>query len=339
MRDESTSGASMSSTSLAPRLPSILIVCPALAEARNGNWHTAARWARMLRGHCRIGVLPEWRGEPCDALIALHARRSAASLEAFAGARPRRPAILVLTGTDLYHDIRVDAAARRSLELAQRLVVLQDQGPLELAPGLRRKCHVIYQSAPSLVPAAVPTRGLRVVSVGHLRDVKDPLTFMRAARRLRERADIRFDQVGAALEADLERAARQTAADCARYRWLGSLPHGATRQRIRRAQVLVSTSRMEGGAQVILEAARSATAVIASRIPGNVGMLGAGHAGWFETGDDAHLARLVERARDDAGFLAALRAQTVARAPLFEPAEERRRLVELVESTLEAPLP
>ena len=36
---------------------------------------------------------------------------------------------------------------------------------------------------------------------------------------------------------------------------------------------------MEGGAQVILEAACSGTAVLASRIPGHVGMLGAGSCG------------------------------------------------------------
>jgi glycosyltransferase involved in cell wall biosynthesis len=94
---------------------------------------------------------------------------------------------------------------------------------------------------------------------------------------------------------------------------------------------------MEGGAHVILEAAQSGTAVVASDIPGNRGMLGAGHAGYFELGDDAQLARLIARARDDAGFLATLRAQTVARAVLFEPAEEQRRLVNLIFTALETP--
>ena len=91
---------------------------------------------------------------------------------------------------------------------------------------------------------------------------------------------------------------------------------------------------MEGGAQVILEAARSGTAVLASRIPGNLGMLGADPAGGFDLGDDAGLARLIERACDDRLFLARLRAETVARAPLFEPAEEERRLVELIHGVL-----
>jgi len=316
--------------------PLVQIVSPALADANNGNWHTAWRWSRMLQKHCRTGIAREWRGQPCDALIALHARRSAASIDAFARTHPQRALIVVLTGTDLYRDIRSDALAQRSLQQATHLVVLQDQGVAELPPALRAKCVVIYQSAPRLRPVAPPKRVLRVVSVGHLRDEKDPLTFMRAAQRLCERTDIRFEHIGGALDAALGAAARHTQADCPYYHWLGALPRAATRQHIRRAQVLVSTSRMEGGAHVILEAAQSATAVIASDIPGNRGMLGPAHAGYFELGDDAHLARLIARARDDAEFLATLRAQTLARADLFEPAEEQRRLVNLIRTALES---
>ncbi len=293
----------------------------------------------MLRKHCRIDIAQRWLDEPCELLIALHARRSAPSIAAWSKAHPDRPLLVVLTGTDLYRDIRTDAAAQRSLHLATHLVVLQDRGLLELEPALRRKCTVIYQSAPRLAAAAPPKRVLRIVSVGHLRDEKDPVTFMRAAARLRHRSDIRFAQIGAALEPSLEAAARRTQAEYPNYRWLGALERAATRQQIRNAHLLVNTSRMEGGAQVILEAARSSTAVIASRIPGNCGMLGRRHAGWFEVGDDAHLARLIERAADDRRFLARLRAQTVARAPLFEPAEEEKRLLRLIRSGLKSRLP
>ena len=92
-----------------------------------------------------------------------------------------RPLVVVLTGTDLYRDIRVDASAQRSLQQATHLVVLQEQGLLELEPALRAKCSVIYQSAPKLAAVDPPRRVLRVVNVGHLRDEKDPETFMRAA--------------------------------------------------------------------------------------------------------------------------------------------------------------
>ena len=317
--------------------PQVLIVSPALAQANNGNWHTAWRWSRMLQVHCRTGISDAWRGEPCDALIALHARRSATSIDAFARAFPHKALVVVLTGTDLYRDIRSDPSAQRSLQQATHLVVLQDQGVDELQPALRGKCSVIYQSAPRLRPVPPPKRVLHVVTVGHMRDEKDPATYLRAARRLRERHDIHFTHIGDALDPELGAAAQRTQADCPHYRWLGGQPRAATRQHIRRAQLLVSTSRMEGGAHVILEAAQSSTAVVASNIPGNVGMLGAGHAGYFELGDDAALAKVIARARDQPTFLAALRAQTTARAPLFEPAEEQRRLVQLITTALETP--
>lgn len=312
---------------------------PAYSSANNGNWHTAARWKHLLGRHCRIGIVAAWDGEACDLLIALHARRSAPSIQAYAAQSPDRPIVVVLTGTDLYRDLPDDPAAQRSLRLASHLVVLQDAAPGMLSAADRAKCHVIYQSAPALRPAPTPLRRLRIASVGHLRDEKDPSTFMRAAARLGARADLRFEHIGAALDPDLHDEALRTAATCPTYRWLGNLPRAQARQHIRRAHLLVNTSRMEGGAQVIVEAARSGTAVLASRVDGNVGMLGAHYPGFFAVGDDVHLACLVERAGDDAAFLAQLRAQTLARATLFDPPEERQRLLALVYSALRRPVP
>lgn len=291
----------------------------------------------MLQRHCCTAISDRFEGQACDLVIALHARRSAASIAEFAQRRPGRPLIVVLTGTDLYRDIDHDPQAQQSLRLATQLVVLQDQAPQALHASLRHKCSVIYQSAPRLQPLPPLRRVLRVIQVGHLRDEKDPLTFMRAALRLRHRSDIHWQQIGEALDPAWASAAQRTVAGCPPYRWRGGLPRAAARQQIRHAQLLVNSSRMEGGAQVVLEAAQSGTAVVASRIAGNVGMLGADHAGYFDLGDDAGLARLVERARDEPAFLEQLRDQTQARAPLFEPAVERNRLIELVMNALENP--
>jgi len=74
--------------------------------------------------------------------------------------------------------------------------------------------------------------------------------------------------------------------------------------------------------------------VLASRIAGNVGMLGPAYAGYFAVGDDGALAELIARARDDTGFLDHLQAQTAARAPLFDAGEERRRLLHLLHIAL-----
>ena len=46
-----------------------------------------------------------------DLLIALHARKSAASIEAFRRAHPAARIVLVMTGTDLYRDLPADPAA------------------------------------------------------------------------------------------------------------------------------------------------------------------------------------------------------------------------------------
>ena len=60
--------------------------------------------------------------------------------------------------------------------------------------------------------------------------------------------------------------------------------------------------------------------VLASRIDGNVGLLGDDYDGYFAVGDAAALAALMRRFRADAAFAAHLRAQCAAREPLFRPA-------------------
>jgi putative glycosyltransferase (TIGR04348 family) len=318
--------------------PRVIIVTPALASANNGNWQTAWRWARLIGGQYRTTIVKDWRGadtEDTVAMLALHARRSADSIQAWAQAHPGRGLAVVLTGTDLYRDIQSDAAAQRSLALAQRLVVLQELGAQALAHGYRGKTRVVYQSTTTRQPLAKSSRHLRAVMVGHLREEKSPQTLWAAARLLAARPDIRIDHIGAALDPALGEQARQTAAACPNYRWLGALDHEATRRRIQRADLLLHCSRMEGGAHVLMEAIRSGTPVLASRIDGNVGMLGADYAGYFPWGDAQALANLLLRCRDDAhgaaSIFSRLQAQCRLRAPLFEPAAERTALLALLQ--------
>ncbi|WUR15220.1 selenoneine biosynthesis selenosugar synthase SenB [[Empedobacter] haloabium] len=315
--------------------PHVCIVSPALAAANNGNWQTAARWARFLRARCRVTVVQQWRPDPArpapDLLIALHARRSADSLAAFHVAHPGRPTVLVLTGTDLYRDIHTDDAAQASLRQATRLVLLQDAGLAELPPALRANAHVIYQSARSLQPWKAPRRHADIAMIGHLRDEKDPLTFMRAAA-LVQAPRARLLHIGGALDAALGEQAVATQAQTSRYRWLGALPRAQARQRLRRCHAMAICSRMEGGANVIIEAVTSGVPVLASDISGNRGMLGDDYAGYFRAGDAAALARLIDRSILDAAFYATLRAQCAARAPLFAPATEQAALLDLVDN-------
>ena len=123
------------------------IVTPAPPRSRKGNRITALRWGRFLRdlGH-KVRILESWSSGRPDLLIALHARRSHASLRNFLKSHPDRPAILALTGTDVYSDIHTDARAQESLDLADRYITLQTEAVKELPVELRYRAHVIHQS-------------------------------------------------------------------------------------------------------------------------------------------------------------------------------------------------
>ena len=312
----------------------IVLVTPALKAANNGNWQTARRWARFLAADYRVRLTDTWQHGDEALMIALHARRSAAAIGAWRAAQPKRPLVVVLTGTDLYRDIAEDAAAQQSLQLADRLVVLNELGIEALPAQMRAKAVVCLQSSPTRRSLPKTTQRLRALMVGHLREEKSPQTYFEAARQLALRHDIVLDHIGAALDPALGAQASALALRCPNYRWLGALPHAATRRRIQAAHVLVHASRIEGGAQVLIEAISSGTPVLASRIAGNLGLLGADYAGCFDWGDAAALARLLQRARDDAAMLAALQAQCARRAPLFHPDHERSSLLSLLSTLL-----
>ena len=324
--------------------PRVLIISPAVANANNGNWQTARRWSRMLRPAFHITVAQAWNGEPFDVMLALHARRSADSIAAWAQAQGvtanARGLGVVLTGTDLYRDIQTDAMAQASLRFAKHLVVLQECGPDALPHTLRLKTRVIFQSAGSRKPVQKTRQHLRAVMVGHLRDEKSPQTLFEAARILKDSPDILIDHIGESLDASLGSQARATAAACPGYRWLGGLSHETTRRHIQRAHLLVHTSRMEGGAHVIMEAVCSGTPVLASRIAGNVGMLGEDYPGYFAHGDAQGLADLLVRCREDQTapdpdtLYAKLEDRCARRVPLFAPETERAALTRLVHDLL-----
>lgn len=315
----------------------ICIVSPALAQANNGNWQTARRWAQFLRTRYQADIASDWADQPAPSLlIALHARRSAQPLARFCAAYPGRPSILVLTGTDLYRDIHSDADAQASLERATALVLLQPAGLSELPPHLRAKAHVIYQSAPALQPPARPATPQHhvIMMVGHLREEKDPRTFMLAASHVTARS-ARLLHIGGVLDPALGDAA--TAANAAwpgRYQWLGPLPHADTRQRLKHAHAMAICSRMEGGANVIIEAVTSGVPVLASDISGNRGMLGDDYLGYFPLGDAQALATLVDKSINVPGWYAQLQEQCTRRAQLFTPQAEQAALLDLVDNLL-----
>jgi putative glycosyltransferase (TIGR04348 family) len=315
----------------------IALITPALHDANNGNWQTAQRWAAMLGEIHAVDMAKSWDALPAalgayDAMIALHARRSAASVAAFAEQCPKKILIVVLTGTDLYRDIANDVSAQASLQLASKLVVLQEQGIQDLPEALRYKAVTVFQSSPQKPHGAHEGETLEVCVVGHLRAEKSPETVFAVAAQLAAlNAPIRISHVGKALDEAFAAQAQKTQAFCSQhYQWLGGLDHAESLAVIARSDVLLHTSAMEGGALAIIEAVQSGTAVIASRVAGHIGLLGSDYLGFFDWGDTAGAAALLQRFGSDVVFNTKLRAQCEARSELFAPDTERRCLLNLL---------
>ena len=314
----------------------ILIVTPAKPGSRHGNRNTATRWARLLRasGHAVTIVVDATEAIGThDLMIALHARRSAASIELWKS-NSQRPLILALTGTDLYRDIRTDPAAQRSMDLADAMIVLQAEGLNELKPALRAKTQVVHQSVHAVKRVDPPITYCLITVIGHLRDEKDPLRAAYALRHLQSQSRIRVVQLGGPLDDALAREARQIAAQDSRYRWLGELAHGDAMRWLARSHAMVISSRMEGGAHVVSEAIACGVPVLASRIPGNVGLLGPDYPGYF-TVEDAHgLARLMLRLESEKRFQLTLERAIARRRHLVDADAERSALDRLARAVM-----
>jgi putative glycosyltransferase (TIGR04348 family) len=319
--------------------PSVVIVSPALANANNGNWRTAKRYRQLLKAHFQVRLVSEWNGTKSDdVLIALHARRSFRSIASWHAVHGAKGLVVVLTGTDLYRDIQHDSQAQQSLEFANRLVVLQSMGLDELSARFKAKTSVLLQSTIPRVTLPKTRRCIRVVMVGHLRGEKSPRTLFEAAALLAEQLDIHIQHIGAEHDQVLASMAHQTAALYPNYQFTGALNYPETRRQIQRSHVLVHTSCMEGGAHVIMESVCSGVPVIASRIPGNMGMLGEDYTGLFPVGDAKALAEMLIRFRHDAEFEELLKKQCALRAPLFSAEHERKGLLTIVQSVISASL-
>jgi len=289
----------------------IALITPYGREHRNGNWHTAARWAHFL-------------------MLALHARRSFASIRAFAERFPTRPLLLTLTGTDLYRDIHEDRDAQQALELAHRIIVLQERGLDELAPHLAAKTRVIYQSSPDIARKPSPPHSFEVLVIGHLRAEKDPFRAALATAYLPEHSRIQVTHLGSALSEDMAETAAMAQGKLPRWHWLGEVPHKTVLKHLSRAHLMVISSVMEGGANVICEALAADVPVLASHMSGNIGMLGEDYPGYFPVGDERRLAKLLSLAETDPAFYANLLSHARQRRGLMRPEQEASRLRQAV---------
>jgi len=301
----------------------IALVTPAATGSRSGNRHTALRWATFLReaGHV-VSVSRQWIPDAAtDLMLALHARRSHASIQAFATMHPRRPLLVALTGTDVYRDIHDSPEARESLQLASRLLVLQPEARKELPAALRRRVRVVIQSSSTRLRQQPVKRGFRLSVIGHMREEKDPLRAYEALDHVPADLEVEVLQIGTALDPSFERPSKP------RYRRVGGVSHARALAYLASSHAMVISSRMEGGANVVSEAIRIGVPVLASRIPGNVGLLGRGYGAYFDCGDERALARLMVRAAADTEYYRSLKRSISKLRPTVAPRAEARNLL------------
>jgi putative glycosyltransferase (TIGR04348 family) len=298
----------------------VSLVTPAGPGTRNGNRHTALRWAAFLRaaGH-KVAVSTEDLASGADLMLALHARRSHASIKRFSG-----PLVVALTGTDVYRDIHDSAEARESLELAHRLIVLQPEAAREVPARFRGKVSVVVQSSSTRLRHRPVAKPFRVCVIGHLRAEKDPLRTLAALERVS--LPMQVIHLGAALDPALVPRTSDP-----RYRWLGGVPHARALKWLASSHAMVISSRMEGGANVVCEALRIGVPVLASRISGNLGLLGPRYRGYFPVEDEAALARLIVRSASDPEFYRALKRQVAALRPVVSPQREAKALLRAIQ--------
>lgn len=300
----------------------IAIWTPAARHARSGNRVTALRVAGLLR-RCGRSVRVRGPGEALDAradvLVALHASKCAEIVARWRAERGAAPLVVVLTGTDVYGG----ALEPATLGAATRIVALQARALLELAPDVRAKARVILQSARPF-PSGPLSRATRLfaVQLAHLRAVKDPLLSARALRLLPSDSRWELWHAGAALDPQLAREALREMEQNPRYRWVGEQRRGEVLRRLSQAHALVQTSRVEGGSNAVAEAIVSGVPILATRIDGAIGQLGADHPGLFDVGDAAQLAELLAKLERSDLFDAALRRRSAELAPRFAPERE-----------------
>jgi len=316
----------------------IAIITPAAPGSLNGNRATAKRWAGFLMqlGH-QVSIDVQWDGKEYDLMVALHAWRSAKSIEGFKHKYPERPLVLALTGTDLYRFLQSHPQPTlASIHAADKLVTLHALATRVLPESAHQKIHVIHQSAKALenISIARSVNTFDICVVGHLREEKDSMRVAYAVRNLPKESRIRILHYGKAHNEQWADYAKKEMQTNARYQWLGEVTHAQVCDAYAHCHLMVLPSVMEGGANVISEACTAGLPIIASDIDGSVGLLGEDYGGYFPVKNTQALSELLLRAENDSDFLQTLTQQCKQRAGLFSVAAEKQGWADLLNDLL-----
>ena len=310
----------------------ITIVTPAHASTQSGNRITAERWQAILQrlGH-RVTISTGDDAITSDLLVAIHAWRSAEAVTRFRKRYPAKPIIVCLSGTDVYaYQQSHPPATLGSMAAATALVGLHDLVGRSIPARFHGKLYIMHQSAPTVLRQPNRPDVFDVCVIGHLRAEKDPLRTAAAARLLPPESRLRLTHVGRAMDAQWAAAANAEMAENPRYHWLGEVSMDAVRNLLATTRLMVLSSVMEGGANVLGEAIAAGVPVVTSAIDGSLGLLGTDYPGTFPVGDTAALALMLERVENDPAFLALLGAKCAARIPLFTAEREEAAWTRLI---------
>jgi glycosyltransferase involved in cell wall biosynthesis len=234
-----------------------------------------------------------------------------------------------MTGTDIYQGLPEESQiGKDALEEADRIVVPQEAAILKLPEEVRGKTVVIRSSLDSIAIKASPSRSPFVISVvGHLRPVKRSFLTIETLAKRPEWSDIEVWQIGQALDEEMRKKAEVWAKDYERYRWFGGLPRRESLALCAKSSLTINSSILEGGANAVLEAMTMGVPVLASRIEGNVGLLGDDYPGYFEEGQmDEALQAIVDQRVDLQEWIRL----SANRLPLFSRERESNLWLELL---------
>lgn len=265
----------------------VCVASPYPLHELKGNTVTTQRIVALL---CAEGVEARGRylfdGEGADVLIALHAVKGAPAVMRFREKFPGGKVVVLMTGTDLYESIPAGSAlGEQVLEMADRIVVVQEAAILRLPLRFREKTRVIPASLEPVGVRHTPEAPPFVISVlGHPRAVKRPFLTIEAVAKHPEWTNVEVWQIGAALDEESRSCAEEWMSRDARYRYFGGLPRDEALSLCAKSALTINSSISEGGANAVVEAMTMRVPVLASRIEGNVGILGEDYPGYFEEG-------------------------------------------------------
>jgi len=298
-----------------------------------GNSVTAKRIERLMRDRgVEAEAIHTERVECADSIIALHAIKTSSVVLKFAEENPDGKIHVVLTGTDIHQGIHEQKdLAEKVFRVADTLVVSHPECIHEVPSSWRAKVKVIYPSVE--IPDGLTKKVFRqptFTCLAHLRQVKNSHQLARALELIPNK-ELKAILLGNALENSESKIAQNHARRDQRFSWVEGVGREEALSYMKGSTATLNTSLLEGGANTVVEAIALGVPVLASRIDGNVGLLGADYKGLYDVRDDKQLANLIQKCLECTEFTRGLKAQLKERSSLFSTESEMNSWIELLQ--------